>query len=577
MRSRLVLVLDLIALVAVASAVPPASAAPDAEAPARPNLLLLVAEDLGPRIGAFGDRAARTPVLDRLAAQGVRFSHAFTTAGVCAPSRAALVTGMHQIAIGAQHMRTGSRPAGSYRTVPPPQVKAFPERLRAAGYYTFVTAKLDYQFSGHGTGSGPFTVWDAEDDETLWQGRDPGQPFFGMVNFLVTHETGIFPPLGAWPHSLLHAAIQVFRAWRFGWPSGETPPASVPVPPYFPDTPTVRADLARHYDNIAQMDRAVGALLERLEADGLADSTIVIWTTDHGDGLPRAKRDLFDAGIRVPLIVRWPERLRPPRVVPGAEDGRLVSMVDLAPTLLALAGLEPPRSLHGRDFLARDATPRRYVYAARDRIDEVDDRQRAVRDDRFKYIRSWHPELAGGHPLAFRDHLEIVRELRALHEAGRLDEAQRRWFEPVGEERLFDTRADPHELRDLSDDPAHAAVLVRMRDALDAWLERVGDWSEVDEDAMVEAFWPEGVQPVTPPPEVRIEEGCIVLAAPTPGASLGYRVASDRWRPYTGPFAAPRGARVEVKAVRYGWADSETLQVRAPEQTNEPSCGRLRS
>lgn len=527
-----------------------------------PNLLLLVAEDLSPRIGAFGDPVARTPHLDRLAAEGVRYPNTFTTAGVCAPSRAALITGMHAIAIGAQHMRSSSRPAGGYRSVPPPEVRAFPERLRAAGYYTFVTEKLDYQFSGVRPGSGPFTVWDAEGGEALWAPRAAGQPFFGMLNFLETHESGIFTPLGHWPHSGMHLLVQLYRVWRFGWPGGDVPtlPADVPVPPYYPDTPTVRADLARHYDNIQQMDAAVGAVLGRLEADGLADRTVVIWTTDHGDGLPRAKRELFDAGLRVPMIVRWPAALRPAGAEPGSVDPRLVSFVDLAPTLLALAGAPAPARLHGRSFLSGE--PRRYVYAARDRIDEVPDRQRAVRDARFKYIRSEVPELPGGHPLAFRDNLETVRELRALHAAGRLDAAQRAWFEPPGAERLFDLRDDPHELYDRAEDPAYAAHLARLRRALDAWLARMGDGSDEPEDAMVARIAPRGRAEVTPAPEVVAEAGRVRLHTATPGASLGYRLGDGPWRLYTGPFPRPADVAVRAKAVRYGWEESPEARLR---------------
>ena len=528
-----------------------------------PNLLLLVAEDLGPRIGAFGDAVARTPHLDRLAAQGVRFGNAFTTSGVCAPSRAALVTGVHQIAMGGQHMRTSSRPAGGYRSVPPAHVKAFPELLRAAGYYTFVTEKLDYQFSDHATGTGPFSIWDAEDDAELWRGREPDQPFFGMVTFLETHESGAFRPLGSRPHSVIHFLIQLYRAWRFGLPGGDDAvrPEDVSVPPYYPDTPIVREDLARHYANVHQMDAAVGDVLARLEADGLADSTIVIWTTDHGDGLPRAKRDLFDAGIRVPMIVRWPMARRPASARPGSMDERLISFVDLAPTLLELAGVARPAHLHGGSFAPLGAPHRDYVYAARDRIDEVHDRQRAVRDARFKYIRSWFPDLPGGHPLAFRDNLETMRELRRLHASGALDAAQRLWFEPPGAERLFDTRADPHELHDLARDPEHAAVLARMRRALDAWLARVGDWSEVHEDEMVARFEPRGRREVTPAPVVEVRDGRVSIRSETRGASLGYRIDGGRWRLYTGPFGAPAGARVTAKAVRYGWQESDAVTV----------------
>jgi len=533
---------------------------------ARPNVLLLVAEDLGPRIGAFGDGVARTPNLDRLAREGVRYPNAFTTSPVCAPSRAALITGMHQASLGAQHMRASSRPAGGYRSVPPAHVKAFPEQLRAAGYYTFVTEKLDYQFSGPDTGSGPFTIWDAEDDPALWRKRDPGQPFFGMLNFLETHETGVMRPLGRWPHGLLHLGIQLWRAWRFGLPSGDdpTPPEAVTVPPFYPDTPIVRADISRHYDNIHQMDAAVGEVLARLEADGLADSTIVIWTTDHGDGLPRAKRELFDSGIRVPMIIRWLDAWSSPGAVPGSVDEQLISFVDLAPTLLELAGVTPPDPLHGRSFASRRSPPSEYVYAARDRMDEVPDRQRVARDLRFAYIRSDAPGLPGAHPLAFRDNLDIMRELRRLHEAGALEREQEIWFQPVGRERLFDTRSDPWELRNLASDPAHAAVLARMRAALDAWLRRIDDTHAISEDELVARLQPRGEPEVTPAPAILVAGRRITVRSDTPGASLGYRIDAGRWRLYTEPFDAPPGSSVRAKAVRYGWDESEVVRVDVP-------------
>ena len=551
-----------------------------------PNLLLLVAEDLSSRIGAFGDPVAVTPNLDALAAEGVRYPNTFTSAGVCAPSRAALITGVHQISIGGQHMRTLSRPEGRYTAVPPPDVKAFPELLRAAGYFTFVTEKLDYQFSDSPfPGSGPFTIWDEEfggvfgfdgdADVPAWRGRSPGQPFFGMMNFDVTHESGVFRPLGTWPHSVMHFVMQLVRARAYGLSPEPGPvlPEDVLLPPYYPDTPLVREDLARFYNNIHTMDRQVGELLVQLEADGLADSTVVIWTTDHGDGLPRAKRELYDSGLQVPMIIRWPEAYRPADVQPGDVDARLVSFVDLAPTLLSLAGAEVPGFVHGRKLAVLGGEPRQYVYASRDRIDEVPDRQRAIRDGRFKLIRSYQPEQPGGHRLGFRDNQEIMRELWRLKQAGELDAAQRLWFEPPGEERLFDLHADPFELDDVSDSPAYAADLARMRAALDAWLERIEDWSEVPESELVARFWPDGQQPVTATPELRIEAGQLQLRAVSPGSSLGYRIDDGAWQLYTGPFALPEGATATAKAVRYGWAESEERSIggNIPADSRSPS------
>jgi arylsulfatase A-like enzyme len=469
-------------------------------------------------------------------------------------------------------MRASSAPGGGYRAVPPADVKAFPELLRAAGYVTFTSLKLDYQWSGVYPGSGPFTIWDAEDEDALWSAADPslvqepGRPWFAMLNFGETHESGLFQPLGHWPHSGLHLLVQVARAWLYGVPDevGPVAPEAVEVPPYYPETPVVRADLARQYQNIEQMDAAVGAVLARLGERGLADSTIVVWTTDHGDGLPRAKRELYDSGLRVPMIVRWPEAYRPDGAEPGSVDERLVSFVDFAPTFLSLAGAPLPERLPGRSFLAPGAPPREYVFASRDRIDETDDRQRAVRDARWKYIRSWHPEVAGGHPLAFRANIEMVRELHALHAGGELSADSRRWFEPFGRERLFDTQSDPHEMRDVSGEPEHAEVLARMRGVLDDWLHRTPDWSETSEAEMVARFEAAGSLGGTAAPAIELAEGRVHLTCATPGASLGYRVDGGSWQLYTGPFEAP-GRKVDAKAVRYGWDESATVRARIPD------------
>ncbi|MGI9287584.1 MAG: sulfatase family protein [Pseudomonadales bacterium] len=527
----------------------------------QPNLLLLVAEDMSSRVGAFGDSVAVTPNLDALAEQGVRYTNTFTTAGVCAPSRAAHILGVHQISTGTQHMRSTTRREGGYFSVPPEEVKAYPELLRAAGYYTFTDDKLDYQFSGVRAGSGPFTIWDAEGTAD-WQGRDLEQPFFGLINFQVTHETGVFTPIGSLPHSRTHLLMQFMRWWSLGRiETGVVKPDEVRLEPYYPDNAIVRADIARHYDNIAHMDREIGRILQKLEQQGLADSTIVIWTTDHGDGLPRAKRELFDSGIKVPMIIRWPEAYRPKDVGPGDVDPRLISFVDLAPTILALAGVTPPDYLQGRNFSSPDVPQRDYIYASRDRIDEVPDRQRAVRDARFKYIRSWHPDLPGGHPLKFRDNIKMLGKMRSMHEAGLLNEAQSQWFLPPGTERLFDLDKDPFELVDVSKDPDYRDELVRMRSALDRWLDKVVDRSDISETAMIREFYPGGTRPQTPSPIASITNGRLVVERDRIGSSYGYRKIGGRWSLYTEPVDVAGGDAFEVKAVRYGWERSQAIKM----------------
>lgn len=530
-------------------------------APVRPNILLMMAEDMSSRLGTFGDPVAVTPNLDALAEQGVRYSNVFTAAGVCAPSRAAHILAMHQISTGTQHMRTSSAPTGGYYAVPPEEVKAYPELLRAAGYYTYTDHKLDYQFSGPFPGSGPFTIWDSEGENNPdWRPREEGQAFFGFRNFGVTHESGVFRPLGEMPNSVMHFVMQLMRWWRLDEPVPQAvSPDAVILPPYYPDTPTMRRDVARHYDNIAYMDAEVGAILRQLEEDGLADSTIVIWTTDHGDGLPRGKRDLFDSGLKVPMIIRWPEAFRPEGVAPGDIDTRLISFVDLGPTILRLAGVEVPGYQQGQDFADPDAPQREYIFASRDRIDEVPDRQRAVRDNRFKYIRSWYPEQGEGHPLVFRDNIAMVREMRAMHEAGELNAAQSAWFEAPGEERLFDLEKDPFEIYDVSGDPAYREDLARMRAALNEHLAMIKDWSEVSEADMVARFEPDGERQVTPVPVLTVVDGMLIIEAGVPGSSLGYRAGEGHWKVYSEPVPLPGPGEIEARAVRYGWEESEVV------------------
>ena len=354
-----------------------------ARPPSRPNIVWISNEDMSPRLGVYGDPLARTPVLDRLASQSIRYTNAFTTAPVCAPSRAAIITGMYQTTIGAQHMRTTEDRVpelpGPYLAVPPFYVKAFPEYLRAAGYYTTNRAKTDYQFGV------PFTIWDDVGQGAHWRNRaDKAQPFFSVFNLEVTHESQIFPSSPA----------------RKGKPL-VTNPAAIQVPPFYPDTPAVREELARMYDNIADMDTQVGQILTQLEDDGLSESTLVLYWSDHGDGVPRAKRSLYDSGLRVPLMIRWPKSLGS-TVTPGSTSHELVSFVDLAPTVLALAGVTIPAHLPGR--VPRRAEGR---HATGVRFRRARSHGHRVRHDAVgaRWAFSLHPQLLARAPVRGSHHL----------------------------------------------------------------------------------------------------------------------------------------------------------------------------
>lgn len=516
------------------------------------NVLWISLEDTSPRFGCYGDPLARTPHIDRLAREGRRYPLAFSTCAVCAPSRCAVITGMYATSIGGHHMRTTHSSAHSpelptpYNVVPPPYVKTFTEYLRAAGYYCTNNAKTDYQFAP------PCTAWDECGPTAHWRHRGPGQPFFAVFNPTVTHESGMWP----------RADRQVL-----------TDPDKVELPPYLPDTPKARLALARHYDNLEVADRRVGELLDQLDSDGLADNTAVFLWSDHGEGLPRAKRWPYDAGIRIPLIVRWPDHLPP-----GSTAEDLVSLIDLAPTLLSMVGIQLPRHFQGQAFLGDAASSRQYVFASRDRHDEAYDMVRAVRDQRFKYIRHFFPGTPYLPWIPYRNRHPVMQELWRLYAEGRLTGPQTVLFEPRPPEELYDTSVDPYELHNLAQDPAHAATLERLRQACDAWRRTCGDLGEEPEAQMAARMWPGGIQPETVvplfvplgPEGAGVEPSGKGGAFPDPlllqmhcatqGASINYTFEAGeaaKWRLYTAPLRLPHGATtVRAKAGRIGFKDS---------------------
>ncbi|MCX7420601.1 MAG: sulfatase-like hydrolase/transferase [Planctomycetia bacterium] len=414
----------------------------------RPNILLISAEDISPNLGCYGDSYAITPRLDQLASEGMRFSRCFTHAGVCAISRSGLITGMYPVSIGSQHMRS--------QIVLPPHVKAFPEYLRAAGYWTTNRSKTDYNFPP------PKAAWDENSPQSRdWRGRRAGQPFFSVINLVTTHESQIRGKFVETLHD----------------------PAKAQLPPYIPDTPVTRRDWARYADLLTTLDQQVATILDQLAADGLAEETIVCFWGDHGQGLPRGKRWLYDSGTRTPLIIRWPGKL-----AAGSVCDDLVCFLDFAPTMLKLAEVEVPSHLHGRvlppieNVIASDKSSssplpsREFIFGHRDRMDETYDLIRSARDTRFKYIRNYAPRRPYSQNITYMNQMPSMREMRRLNVEGQLSGAVVQFFretKPV--EELFDTEADPHEIVNLADRPEHAATLNRMRAALERWQEEVDD------------------------------------------------------------------------------------------------------
>ena len=344
------------------------------------------------------------------------------------------------------------------------------------------------------------------------------------------------------------------------------PPERVILPPYYPDTPAVRRDVARVYSNVAVMDRQVGELLAELDEAGLADETIVIFYSDNGGPLPRGKRELLDSGLHVPFMIRFPDGSHAGTVV---DD--LVAFVDVPATILSLAGVPVPRHMQGRPFWGdQKAPPREYVFAARDRMDERVDHVRAVRDRRFKYLRNFRPDLPRYQDITYRRQMAAMQDILRLRDEGKLDPVQSLWFEPTKpEEELYDTEADPHEVRDLSGDPAYRAHLERLRAALDGWLREIGDRPGRPEAELVEELWPGRLQPKTAAPAVAWREGRVTLECPTEGSAIAYQVDGRGFRPghwllYAGPFAARSGAVVTASANRLGWAPSAEVRFVVP-------------
>lgn len=418
-----------------------------AAAAERPNILWLIAEDFGPHLGCYGTKEVFTPNLDRIAAEGVRYTRFFTTAPVCSPSRSAFMTGMYQTTIGAHNHR--SHRDDNYTL--PKGARLLTDWMRDAGYFTVNVRELPAGMGFKGTGK---TDWNfayagKPFDSDRWADLKAHQPFFAQVNFQETHR-------------------------RFRGPK-RADPAKVEVPPYYPDHPMVREDWAQYLDAATELDRKVGLILAQLERDGLKDNTVVVFFGDNGQAHVRGKQFCYDSGLHVPLIIRGAKDFP---LKAGTVDARLVAAIDLAPTMLAIAGAKKPPAMEGEVFLgARAASPRQYVFGARDRCDETVFRFRTVRDARYRYIRNFTPErpLLQSNEYKERSY-PVWNLLKELHAAGKLTPLQAALCAPqMPAEELYDLESDPHETKNLAPSPEHRAVVERLRGALERWIEETKD------------------------------------------------------------------------------------------------------
>ncbi|MDZ4800287.1 MAG: sulfatase-like hydrolase/transferase [Bryobacteraceae bacterium] len=424
---------------AAAAAAATVSAAPGD----KPNILWITCEDTGQQLGCYGDKFARTPVLDALAAKGVRYDNAWSNAPVCAPARTTIISGMYPPSIGGEHMRS--------MVSLPKQARMYPCYLRDAGYYCSNNSKTDYNLEETGK------VWDDSSAKAHWRNRKSGQPFFAIFNNVGTHESQIRKS----PHTLVND------------------PKEVRVPAYMPDTPEVRHDWTQYYDNIQAMDTHSGTLLKQLADAGLAGDTIVFFYGDHGAGMPRSKRWPYDSGLRVPLIAYFPDKykhLAPKGYAPGKALSRMVGFVDLAPTLCSLVGVKPPAHLQGLAFAGPHTAPERpYNFGFRGRMDERIDCVRSCTDGRYVYLRQFMPHKIYGQQIGYMMEMPTAAVWKKMYDAGQLKPPQTFFWETKPSEELYDITTDRDEVKNLASSPQHQAQLLKMRKAVHDWQMEIRD------------------------------------------------------------------------------------------------------
>lgn len=527
----------------------------------QPNILWIVCEDISPTLSCYGDYTAKTPNLDALASESLVYDNAYSVVAVCAPSRSSIITGMYPTSIGTMHMRTGKdiqswgnreynketnlvdlegNPVIEYAAVIPDYVKGFPEYLRKVGYFTTNHQKTDYQFAI------PVTVWDQNNNKAHWRNRKEGQPFFSVFNFEVTHESKI------WKNANMPQTVN---------------PDSVPLPPYFQDTKTSRMDVARNYSNIELLDKQVGELIAELKEDGLYDKTIIFFYSDHGGPLPRQKRDIHTSGLHVPFMVKDLKGTK------GRTD-RLISFVDLAPTVLSLAGVNIPQYIQGKAFMGKSKTAaREYIFGTSDRFDEVTDRSRAVYNKQYCYVINDFPDKMWYKNISYRLQIPMMEEMLTLRNENKLNEVQSTWFKTKEKDELFDVKKDPNRLYNLADNPEYAKIKDQLRAALLEFRDTHVDYGMMPENQLIKQMWPNFEQPITASVEIEHKGKNMVMSSPTKGASIAYIISDEKipninfdsgWQVYNNPITPKKGQYVYAMAQRIGFKESDIKEIKVP-------------
>jgi len=410
----------------------------------KPNIVWICAEDITTMLGCYGDPNAHTPNLDAFAEKSVKFTNAYATAPVCAPSRSCIVTGEYATSLGTQHLRSDVRIPGS--------VIPFPKLMRDAGYYCTNYDKQDYNFTDT-------TIWNESSKNAHWRNRGEDQPFFAVFNIGITHQSGIFGDDEVYAERISKYASKIKKVH----------PTSLQIPPYFPESETIRKLWARYYTNLQIMDMQFAERLKELENESLLENTIVFYFSDHGTGMPRAKRALYDSGLRIPLLVYIPEKYQDKfNMKPGTENDRMLSFLNFAPTVLNLAGVEIPENMKGQPFVTEVSYPEKnYVFGTSDRVDEAYEMARTIRTEKYRYVRNFLSYTPLIQPNFYSDKSEIMQELNKFRNSTDLTSAQQILFAAKREsEELYDTENDPHEVNNLAGNPEYRDVLTDLRERM---------------------------------------------------------------------------------------------------------------
>lgn len=517
------------------------------------NVIWISCEDMGPVLGTYGVNEISTPNIDKLAEQGVKYTNAYSTVGVCAPSRFSIITGMYPARLGAHNMRSGNfytykdpdkltykqnkgvvdksgENVPEYEVVTPANVKVFTEYLRNENYYCVNNNKCDYQFNS------PFTAWDEVSGNISYKDRPENTPFFYVKNLMVTHES---------------------RIWLRKDEPITVDKNILKIPAYYPDIPEVRNDIAIKYSNIQEMDRQVGEIISDLKNDNLLDKTIIFFWSDHGGNLLRQKRAVGNSGLKVPLIVRFPDGYRS-----GEVDDRIVSLMDLGPTTMSLLGIKPPLFLDGKAFLGKFKTkPRSYAFGSADRFDESTDMQRSVIDGRYVYIKNFMPELPLIYRNKYREQVSMNKKIIQMSNDNELiGDSKYIFMKTKQEEELYDLKYDPYEVNNIANNPDYKDKLIELRDALKSWQNEIDDKGFTNESELINEFWPNMIQPLTKSVEITVLDNIISLKCDTSGASIGYQtgsqIGSQNWNLYNKPFNILPNQKIATRAIKIGYKAS---------------------